>query len=78
MPRTPLTPVKAQANAISQAQDAQDAAKLIADILAGTDSFPADRLDLRAAAVADAAKVLEAAGCYVRRQQAKGLLIPLT
>lgn len=73
MPRTPMTPAAAQANAKFHADQSAAAAETVAAILSGTWTGPDNK---RAAALHDAAKVLEAAGCYIRRQNAKGLLAP--
>lgn len=72
MPRTPITPVQAQAASKSHAVDAQDAAALVDAIISGTAPIPDGQRD---AAMLECAKILEAAGCYIRRQHAKGLLI---
>jgi hypothetical protein len=73
MPRQPLSPVKAQSAATDHAQDAAQAAVTVSTILAGTDGLSDSA---RTHALANAAKTLEAAGCYIRRQHSKGLLIP--
>lgn len=67
------TPVQAQSNAKYHADQSTDAAETIRAIIDGTWTGPDDQ---RGDALLKAAKVLEAAGCYVRRQYAKGLLIP--
>ena len=66
MPRTPITPDAARRNVAASMTDAADAAALVLDIIAGTSPLPADR---HADALADAARILEAAGCQLRRRK---------
>lgn len=67
MPRPVMTPDTA-ARVIAQHADAcAVATKTLRDALATPGAIPSDDL-------LHAAKTLEAAGCYVRRAQAKGLI----
>lgn len=73
MPRTPTTPVQAQQRASDHAEKVRLAAGTIAAVLNGTYPCPdAERGDV----IHAAAKVMEAAGCYIRRANADRLLVP--
>ena len=73
MPRQSTTPVTAKANSAFHADQSEAAIATIREILDGKSKLPADK---QAEALHAAAKVLEAAGCYIRRQNSKGLLTP--
>jgi len=66
MARPALTPQAAQRAAIVHAQESANAAATLASILSGSWAGPDDK---RQDTVLRCAKVLEAAGCYVRRQR---------
>lgn len=70
MPRSPLTPAQARAQADFHAACAADAAGRVASLLSNASSDPA----ARKATMRECAKVLEAAGCYIRRQADRDLL----
>lgn len=73
MARTPTTPIQAQQRTREHCAKVAQAAAQIQDLLDGRDALPdAERTE----AIHAAAKIMEAAGCYVRRANADRLLTP--
>jgi hypothetical protein len=73
MPRKPIGPVEAQAKAKAHALKAVESVAFVMTILDGENEFPDEQ---RGNVMRDAAKAIEAAGCYIRRAHADHLLIP--